>query len=93
MEPDTDMECYEDEGLPSVDDLTVVSEIAEAELRQLEKIQAVAVRAREFRKQRMESQQRSARAADGTQDLKIEGISAINKVRINSNMPGLFVLA
>lgn len=42
-----DMEMdYEEEGLPSVDDLTVVAEIAEAELRQMEKIQAAGARAR-----------------------------------------------
>lgn len=80
MEPDTDMDYYDDEGgLPSVDDLTVVAEIAEAELRQLEKIQAAGARARELR-QRLESKQRNTGAEEAAHKNCEDGTPAAKKV-------------
>ena len=40
------MDMYDEGGLPTVDDLTLVAEIAEAELQQMEKIKAAAERAK-----------------------------------------------
>lgn len=87
MEPDADMESCDEYGLPSVDDLTVVAEIAEAELRQLEKIQA-AGNAGEVRR-RLESQQRNegtAKGADST-DAQDGGVPGVSKVRRVSSTP------
>ena len=81
------MDEYDDGGLPSVDDLTVVAEIAAAELRQLEKIQA-AVGASELRR-RLESQQRNPGAAKGSKsnDGQDDGVPGVRKVRHSSYMP------
>jgi hypothetical protein len=64
---DMDMECYDEEDLPHVDDLAHVAVIAAEEMRQLEKIEAAAARAKEFRQMRLESQQRGVKAADAPQ--------------------------
>lgn len=88
MEPDADMNNCEEAGLQYVDDLTVVAEIAEAELRQLERIQAAGAGARELRK-RLESQQANAGAANGAQSpgRQDDGGSVVKEVRRCSSMP------
>jgi hypothetical protein len=76
MEPDYEMDMYDEEGLESVDDLALVAEIAEGELRELERIQA-AVHAHKLSK-KLPSQQSKAKKPDevasglATMDTKVQ---------------------